>query len=113
MIYVPVEKKPFDPICVAIDYDETISLNEVGWMRIIKAFQNEGFKVIVVTYRPPECDPWELGWFSKGGIPVHFTSGKAKRKFMHDLGVRVDIWIDDMPETVCLDRDKVKDFPFP
>lgn len=97
-IYVPVEKKPFDPICVAIDYDETISLNELAWMRLIKAFQQEGFKVIVVTYRPPELDPWELGWLSKGGISVHFTSGKAlnhpghvyPHKFCVNCGTKIE-----------------------
>lgn len=113
MVYVPLQTQSFDPKVVAIDYDNTISLNESGFINVFNAFRHMGFKIICVTYRYPNQDPWELAWLEKGGIQVYYTSRKAKRRFLFDLGIKVDIWIDDMPETICLDEAKMAQFPYP
>ena len=89
----------------AFDFDNTITRDPDLFDFIMKGLQIVGHKVYIVTGRlttthPEDLDPW--GW---EGFQVFFTEHKAKRKYMEDLGIKVDIWVDDLPESVCNDWD--------
>lgn len=34
---------------------------------------------------------------------IHFTNRKAKKSFMFDRHISIDVWIDDQPEAVYMD----------
>jgi hypothetical protein len=94
---------------IAIDYDDTISLNIDAWKQVINLFSSLGAIVYVVTYREStRFDDMELD------IPnvkdYIFTNANGKRKYCEEVvGVEVDIWIDDSPESVVFDyKDLVK-----
>jgi hypothetical protein len=88
---------------IAIDYDDTISLNKEAWEQIINLFSSLGAIVYVVTYRhSTQFDDIDLN------IPnvkdYIFTNATAKRKYCEEVAsVEVDIWIDDMPESIVFD----------
>lgn len=85
---------------VAIDYDETISACPTAWREVIEVMKRLGFRVIVVTYRQPDCDPYELHWLEAYVEAVLFTGQTNKRGFCTDQGYDVDVWIDDEPMSV-------------
>jgi hypothetical protein len=87
---------------IAIDYDECLSLAPAHWKQFILLFQSLGHEFICVTYRQPDCDPYELNWVSDM-CPVIFTGQKAKKPFVEELGHFVDVWIDDTPNTITHD----------
>lgn len=87
---------------VAIDYDDTYTINPEMWNWIIGVFTLNKFDVVIVTYREStQHEDMELQ------IPnvkdYVFTGGKAKKKYCEDCGITVDIWIDDYPEAICYD----------
>lgn len=88
---------------VAVDYDNTISDNEIGWLSVMAALEAIGYQVIVVTYRDKNCYPSDLDFVASKGYKVYFTSQVAKKDYMQSLGVHVDIWIDDTPESIVCD----------
>lgn len=88
---------------IAIDFDDVISDQPSRWFQIIQLMQNLNFKVIVVTYRCPTCDPEDLDFLRQAGIKVYMTKQVAKRPFLTNLGIAPDIWIDDSPESILFD----------
>ena len=86
---------------IGIDYDDTISLNIDMWKSIIKIFNSFNFNVYVVTYRDSSQfeDIYRFS-FVKDYI---YTSGKGKKQYCKDMGVEIDIWIDDCPESILYD----------
>lgn len=88
---------------VAVDYDDTISHHDTGWLSILKAFELTGYRVIIVTYRQPHAYPEDLQFLIDKGYKVYFTSQVAKRLYMREKGIEVDIWVDDTPESILFD----------
>lgn len=88
---------------VAVDYDDTISHHDTAWLKILKAFELTGYRVIIVTYRQPDMCPEDLGFLQGMGYSVYFTGQKSKRQYMHTMGIKVDIWVDDSPESIIFD----------
>lgn len=80
---------------IALDYDETYTKDPIMWQKFIDLVQLSGHDIMIVTYRDPSLtldhDP---------KIPVYFTSYKAKRTYMENKGIQIDVWIDDSPETI-------------
>lgn len=80
---------------IALDYDETYTINPEMWNEIINTFQKAGNEVMIVTFRsddlPIDHDP---------GIPVFYTAWNAKRPYMEKQGIDIDVWIDDSPELI-------------
>lgn len=81
---------------IAIDWDETFTADPEMWRSIIREMEGRGHTVYIVTSRSPyaveECD--------REDVAVIATSGSPKRQTCMDLGIWIDIWIDDFPEGV-------------
>lgn len=94
---------------VAIDFDGTIMRGPdfdyaecSMWVKIARAFQNHDHRVIIVTMRPhglrrnhtmPYAERMKVEVVFCGGFP-------DKRTALREFGVSVDLWIDDMPDTI-------------
>lgn len=102
-----VDQYPFSKmekkLVVAIDFDETITTNPDGWLKIMNLMHSLGMEIYVVTYRyPHHGEEMDLEYLKyedcvKGLV---FTGRQGKKKFCEGLQIFVDIWIDDNPITI-------------
>lgn len=94
------------PLTLAIDYDSTFTaLPRVATLNFIRALKNDGCRVFIVSSRSCECTPDEkcenhCYMAGETGCSVILTSGSAKKWFVEQRGIRVDIWVDDCPESI-------------
>jgi hypothetical protein len=84
-------------LTIALDYDDTYTADPGLWNLFIKSARERGHKVICVTCRGQSWDNADL---LKLPILVYYTDMAPKRWHMEQLGITVDIWIDDCPECV-------------
>ena len=94
-----MEKK----LVVAIDYDETITTNPNGWLKIMQLMHSLGMQVYVVTYRyPHHGEEMDLEYlkYEDCVAGLVFTGRQGKKKFCEQHDIFVDIWIDDNPITI-------------
>jgi hypothetical protein len=87
---------------VAIDYDDTYTLSPNMWKEAITLFRHYGFEVYIVTYRH-STQFSDMDRDIKGIKDVIFTNGNSKQKYCENIGINVDIWIDDSPESIVFD----------
>lgn len=87
---------------ISLDYDATFTNDPDLWITFVKQAQERGHIVKCITMRFPEgkasMDPRLLEL-----VEVIFTSHKGKRQFIRNLGMYVDVWVDDSPEYICND----------
>lgn len=81
---------------IALDYDGTYTADPALWDAFIQSARLRGHEVHLVTMRH-ESEPVRLGAHVDR---VHYTDRRAKRAFMQQRGLSVQIWIDDMPEFI-------------
>lgn len=96
----------------AFDYDGTLKssayydLEECSmWARIISVLRSHGHQVVIVTSRTgSEADRMEVyRWTSLAciDIPVIYCGERGlKDEVCRSEGCRVDIWVDDMPDSI-------------
>lgn len=82
---------------IALDYDDTFTRDPAFWGGVIRWARSRGHRIFICTCRAAkDNDDMALPC----NMEIYFTGGSPKRKFMADLGIRVDVWIDDMPEMI-------------
>lgn len=84
---------------IAIDYDDTYTRDPDFWKMVISAAEFRGHKVYCITARSPAQDIDVLDSIGKiiGHDNCLFTSMRAKKKYAYSKGIRIDVWIDDLP----------------
>lgn len=87
---------------ISLDYDKTYTLDPPLWADFIILAYELGHEVMVVTIRGPD-EPVECEWLPTV-CEIHYTARQAKASYMRDLGIKVDVWIDDNPITVYADH---------
>jgi len=92
-----------EPKIIGVDFDETISDNESGWLQVLTLLERLGYHVVIVTWRTPKTYPEDLQFLVDRGFAVYYTSLQAKQDYMAAKGIRVDIWIDDNPLAIVQD----------
>jgi hypothetical protein len=86
---------------IGIDFDETISLDPVMWLKIMYIMEQHGFNVYVVTWRHAHEYPEDLQFLVDKGYKIFYTGRLNKRHYMSSKGIDIDIMIDDSPEAWC------------
>lgn len=88
-------------INIAIDYDETITKDPKAWDAIMHLMHKSGMKVYVVTYRNNR-ESFGLEYLMASDFieKVVFTARNGKKAFCENLGIFIDIWVDDNPITI-------------
>lgn len=81
---------------IAIDYDETYTCDPDVWNQIINIFQQNNHKVYCVTKRYVELadDIREAI-----DIPIIYAT-KSKLEAVRKNGIKIDVWIDDKPQSI-------------
>lgn len=86
---------------IGVDYDGTVSEDVTGWLKAMEALEQSGHEPFIVTFRDRNHD-WndDLELISMN-YRVFCTGGVAKKWWCEHFGPgKVDVWIDDRPETV-------------
>ena len=88
---------------ISIDYDDTWSADPGLWSRFARQAARRGHTVILVTNRiGTPMDARELGRYAGRFVEqVIFAGLGPKRAAAVGAGYDVDVWIDDLPETVA------------
>lgn len=86
---------------IAIDFDETLTMDAEFWRSFIQSARAFGHQVVCVTARRDTDDNNETidSWMHAHGIDlrVYYSSLGSKVDYMQKRGLKVDIWIDDQP----------------
>lgn len=95
---------------IAIDYDDTYTKDWMLWDVLIEKAFVRGHNVHLVTWRDGNNEGMVCEVITSLGrdFPrenIHFTNLKAKRKYMEDKGIYIDVWIDDNPYAILHDGD--------
>jgi hypothetical protein len=90
---------------ISLDYDETYTRDPVAWDEFIVLMKARGHTVYCVTLRSPKLhESLEVMSDLNGKVDaIFFTNRTAKRSFMSNQGLWVDVWVDDMP--IFIERD--------
>lgn len=84
---------------IAIDYDDTYTVDPDFWNDVIMLAQRRGHEVVVVTARPNTDDTRsELrGVFDIMEVSCHCSGDEPKADYARRNGLAVDVWVDDSP----------------
>ena len=84
---------------IALDYDDTYTADPELWDRFVDAAIELGHRVICCTCRRDTPENREIVRIP-GARGHYFTGLSPKRWYLMQNGVDVDVWIDDLPESV-------------
>lgn len=91
---------------IAIDFDDTLTMDAELWRGFIESATKIGHKVVCVTARRDTDDNNETidSWMQSHGIDmrVYYSALGSKVEYMQKRGVKVDVWIDDDPRKCAL-----------
>lgn len=87
---------------LSLDFDDTYTRDPAFWDAFIVSARARGHNVYLVTARTPEQGKEVFDTVGKivGREKCFFTSMQGKRKFMWANKIRIDVWIDDMPDMI-------------
>ena len=81
---------------IAIDYDDTYTKDPSLWSMFIKQAQANGHKVYCITKRYEE-----LAQDIKEQLDIQIIfAEKSKLEAAHSNALRIDVWIDDKPQSI-------------
>jgi len=87
---------------ISLDFDGTITADPDFWYKFCVLAKAAGHRVYIVTMRYPE----EVVETKTGHVfdalveDIIYTHRSAKRPYVENLGIDIDIWIDDNPRAV-------------
>lgn len=85
---------------IALDFDATASTNIPFWQMFCGLAHDKGYRVYVVTARHPNRLNIIKAAFEGHVEGIIATSHMAKMHYCQQIGLRIDIWIDDSPWNV-------------
>lgn len=86
---------------IALDFDDTYTRDPELWDSFVRNAQDRGHEVWCVTMRDgSRQEVIDTIGALVGKDHCIFTAQQAKAPFMWELGIRIDVWIDDSPQYV-------------
>lgn len=82
----------------SLDYDGTYSEDNELWLDFIDKAKARGHEVICISAR--DQDDKDICKELLSRVRFVGTSGAHKYEYAFQLGINVDVWIDDMPECI-------------
>ena len=83
---------------LGLDWDGTVTKDKAFWKAVYYLAKACGHDIIIITMRY-EHEPVDSDW---PGL-VYYTGRKAKKPWCEANGIKIDIYIDDMPEWLLHD----------
>ena len=88
---------------IALDYDRTFTADKELWRAFIHAARGRGHDVIMITWRDHSSNPEFAEVFTL--VNTIWSTGRSpKEQYAENMGVKVDIWIDDNPASIIRGR---------
>jgi hypothetical protein len=87
---------------IALDYDDTYTLDKDTWNKVIDTFIKYGHKVYCVTKRYENISE---DIKQDMNIPIIYAT-KSKLEAVRKANIQIDIWIDDKPQSITPYRSK-------
>lgn len=90
---------------ISLDYDDTYTRDPSTWDKIIALLKEAGHEVLVVTARK-DVHREEVEHslcYRVHTTDIYNTNLKAKKEYMDNLGIIIDVWIDDNPSAIVYD----------
>ena len=81
---------------LSLDFDDTYTRDPAFWDAFIVSAQKRGHTVYCVTMRTPEQGEQVRNTVGRL-VKCFFTSMQGKSAYMWNQGIKIDVWIDDMP----------------
>lgn len=97
---------------IGLDWDGTVTVAHDHFLELTKGFMAAGHEVYIVTMRYPS-EEGEIAQWRQHVTDVVFTKRLGKKKFCEELGININIWIDDNPEAICKDGKDIWGFVTP
>ena len=87
---------------IALDYDNTYTIDPEFWNSYIDLAKSRGHEVRIVTIRDERFDRTPQLVKVEELVPIVYCRGIAKRWYLTHFGegFEPDVWIDDKPETI-------------
>lgn len=90
----------------AIDFDGTLTEDPEVFRQLIIQLRENGHRVVIVSAREHSeteleliAEALESYQFALSSTPaIYLTSRQSKVDYLHSIGVKPDIWIDDDPK---------------
>jgi len=97
---------------IALDYDNTYSLDPIFWDTFIRGCEIRGIDVRIVTARDERLDRSAPLVELEKKISVIYTRGVAKKWYCAHFGEGFipDVWIDDKPESILQNSPMTPEF---
>ncbi|AFC21220.1 hypothetical protein [Staphylococcus haemolyticus] len=90
--------KPFESKRIALDFDDTFTLDPELWSFFIGLAKGRGFDVKFVTFRYMMGPNEDINyWSDKLDTPIIYCDGVQKATVCAQQGWIPDVWIDDFP----------------
>lgn len=87
------------PLRIGLDYDGTVTAAPDLFYNFIIFATHLGYEVHIITMRPPKhAVNFQFSEAVKGR--VHYTNYQAKRTYMEEHGIHINIWVDDHPDMI-------------
>ena len=87
----------FVGLTLSLDFDDTYTRDPAFWDSFIELAKKKGHRVYCVTLRHPQESADVMNALQNKVEKIFCTGRKSKRAFTRELGIHIDIWIDDMP----------------
>lgn len=91
---------------IALDYDNTFTLDPESWIAFIKLMQVHNHTVYCVTNRlgSHKEQSEEVRKHLRHIIPIIFAGNFSKREAVDFAKIKIDVWIDDSPWSIGFDN---------
>ena len=89
---------------IALDYDDTYTLDPAAWDEFILMMQDHQHEVYIVTGRSKPIPKKHNNRLEAIANEIFYTEGKAKKIYMELSGWVIDVWIDDDPKRILKDK---------
>jgi hypothetical protein len=87
---------------ISIDFDDTYTRDPQLWDQFIRMALSKGHEVYCVTMRSyDEGHDVRISIGRQVGEEnIHYTNRMAKKPFMQERNINIDVWIDDSPRWI-------------
>lgn len=88
---------------ISLDFDDTYSRDPLLWDNFVASARRHGHHVYVVTMRYKEEGDEVVKALAENVDMIIFTGRLAKKPYLANMMIHIDVWIDDNPWAVYND----------
>lgn len=93
---------------IGLDWDGTVTRDEIAFLAMVHQFRKRGHKVYITTMRY-HSELEELAGVAKLVDGIIASGRRSKRAACAEHGIVIDVWIDDNPYAVEKDASEIWD----